>query len=170
MDNRIDGSSEHLACLVENISNDIQNYPTGFQSFLQQADSVVFLLGGCENWLVQALLPVCGEFAFQKKIPLFGRKYGAIMYVLFLSYIVYDIMMLQWSATCPSHIPVQAYNTPCRASILYECAVLRFFNRSLSSLRLSSTSSTTISSLSSFVALSATATSLTARLISSSEK
>ena len=59
MDNRIDGSSEHLACLVENIGNDIQNFSAGFQCPLQQTDSVVFLLGGCKNRLADALLYVC---------------------------------------------------------------------------------------------------------------
>ncbi len=34
MDNRINGSPEHLACLVENISDDIQNIPARFQRTL----------------------------------------------------------------------------------------------------------------------------------------
>ena len=59
MDNRIDGSSEYLACLVEDIGNDIQNFPAGSQSLLQQTDSLVFLLGGCENRLADALLYIC---------------------------------------------------------------------------------------------------------------
>ena len=58
---------------------------THLQGNLNALDFITgFNLHRIGHQLVQALLPVCGEFAFQKKIPLFGRKYGAIMYVLFL--------------------------------------------------------------------------------------
>lgn len=43
MDNRVNGSSEHLACLVENISDDIQNILARFQRTLQPLYGLVLL-------------------------------------------------------------------------------------------------------------------------------
>lgn len=43
MDNRFNGSPEHLACLVENICDDIQNIPARFQFTLQPLYGLVLL-------------------------------------------------------------------------------------------------------------------------------
>ena len=43
MDNRFNGSPEHLACLVENIGDDIQNIPARFQRTLQLSYGLVLL-------------------------------------------------------------------------------------------------------------------------------
>ncbi|MBO5456875.1 MAG: hypothetical protein J6A20_10205 [Muribaculaceae bacterium] len=43
MDNRFNGSPEHLACLVENVGDDIQNIPARFQRTLQPLDGLVLL-------------------------------------------------------------------------------------------------------------------------------
>lgn len=41
MDNCVNGSPEHLACLVENIGDDIQNIPAQFQRTLQPSYGLV---------------------------------------------------------------------------------------------------------------------------------
>lgn len=43
MDNRVNGSLEHLACLVENVSDDVQNIPARFQRTLQLSYGLVLL-------------------------------------------------------------------------------------------------------------------------------
>ena len=43
MDNRFNGSPEHLACLVENIGDDVQNIPARFQRTLQPLYGLVLL-------------------------------------------------------------------------------------------------------------------------------
>ena len=56
MDNCINGSPEDFACLIENVSKQIQNIPAWFQRTLQQADCLVFFFCGLEHRHVDAVL------------------------------------------------------------------------------------------------------------------